>query len=172
MPDVLQLEKYKTLKTNGPEASHDVQNILFACVKHVCDALVSNEASLNLMDTGSGDADCGSTLARGARKVKEILEDNRDHLVAFPSCLFREIAKVMMNHYTEEVLTYQFVLNYLTYRHRRVKWAAHQEACFQFSLMLQLRDWRVLQLSVLQQLQMHFGQASFAKLYSYLLTSQ
>lgn len=94
LPDVLQLDKYKLLKRNGPQASEDFQKALFACLSQVCDALVDNEAVLNLFDTGSGDADCGSTLARGAKEVKEILNQGQEFLVKYPACLFREIAKV------------------------------------------------------------------------------
>ena len=41
------------------------------------------------MDAGSGDADCGSTLARGAKKLKLVIQESGDDLVANPAVLFR-----------------------------------------------------------------------------------
>ncbi len=46
------------------------------------------------MDTGSGDADCGSTLCRGAKKLKSVIRDNGDDLAKNPAILLREIGQV------------------------------------------------------------------------------
>ena len=40
---------------------------LEAMVSAACQAVVTAEADLNALDTGAGDGDCGSTLARGAK---------------------------------------------------------------------------------------------------------
>ena len=40
---------------------------LSATLSAACHALVNAESALNLLDTGAGDGDCGSTLARGAK---------------------------------------------------------------------------------------------------------
>lgn len=36
------------------------------CVAGVCDTLIEAEEKLNELDSGSGDADCGTTLKAGA----------------------------------------------------------------------------------------------------------
>jgi hypothetical protein len=41
------------------------------------------------MDAGSGDADCGSTLSRGAKKLKSVLQESGETLAANPTLLFR-----------------------------------------------------------------------------------
>ncbi len=46
------------------------------------------------MDTGSGDADCGSTLCRGAKKLKSVIGENGDALAKNPAILLREIGQV------------------------------------------------------------------------------
>ncbi|XP_035824805.1 triokinase/FMN cyclase isoform X2 [Aplysia californica] len=43
--------------------------LVYKSIKHVCERLVSSEAHLNDLDTQSGDGDCGSTVARGARAI-------------------------------------------------------------------------------------------------------
>lgn len=92
--DPLTLEKYIRQKRLGPEAGPEFQAALRRAVDSVCDSVMDNEAKLNLMDTGSGDADCGSTLSRGAKKLKSILEENGDSLVRHPTSLLRSIAQV------------------------------------------------------------------------------
>ena len=42
------------------------------CLRGVCGALIEKEEELNELDRGSGDGDCGSTLAQGARGGRNI----------------------------------------------------------------------------------------------------
>ena len=46
------------------------------------------------MDTGSGDADCGSTLSRGAKKLRTEILESGDELAKNPTLLFRRIGQV------------------------------------------------------------------------------
>jgi hypothetical protein len=46
------------------------------------------------MDTGSGDADCGSTLSRGAKKLKSVFLESGESLTKNPTLLFRMIGQV------------------------------------------------------------------------------
>ena len=46
------------------------------------------------MDTGSGDADCGSTLSRGAKKLKSVFEETGKILAKNPTLLFRMMGQV------------------------------------------------------------------------------
>ena len=52
------------------------------------------EYFLTQMDTGSGDADCGSTLCRGAKKLKSVIGETGDALAKNPAILLREIGQV------------------------------------------------------------------------------
>ena len=45
------------------------QTLFKKSVDFACEALISCEAMLNTMDSGSGDGDCGSTLRRGAGEL-------------------------------------------------------------------------------------------------------
>jgi len=50
------------------------------------------------MDAGSGDADCGSTLARGAKKLKLVFQESGDDLATHPAVLFRfEFIQILSN---------------------------------------------------------------------------
>merc|ERR1712012_1399414 len=43
--------------------------VLYKCVSYACEAVTNCENMLNIMDTSSGDGDCGATLKRGMSAV-------------------------------------------------------------------------------------------------------
>ncbi len=54
---------------------------------------MSCEDQLNIMDSGSGDSDCGSTLKRGAEELLRVIKSSPE-LARTPSALFHKISKV------------------------------------------------------------------------------
>lgn len=58
-------EKSKVETPNG--------QLIFDCLDAICKTVLENEEKLNELDRAAGDGDCGSTLSRGARAIKDHL---------------------------------------------------------------------------------------------------
>ncbi|PVD26019.1 hypothetical protein C0Q70_13687 [Pomacea canaliculata] len=79
----------------GLTLSTDEAEKLRAAITAACLALTEAESNLNHLDSGAGDGDCGSTLARGAKAVlKELEKDECGELVSRPSLLARRLAAI------------------------------------------------------------------------------
>ena len=89
---MLDLDKNMKL---GPSLDQNGQDKLTNLVKNACQALIANEDTLNIMDSGSGDSDCGSTLRRGADAILLRLKNNPE-ISEHPSQLFHMIGKVLV----------------------------------------------------------------------------
>lgn len=50
------------------------ESIFIKCLSSACQTLIDNESYLNRLDSETGDSDCGSTLASGARTLLEAIE--------------------------------------------------------------------------------------------------
>ncbi len=85
--------KIKHDELRGPEANKFAKEALLKAVTFACEAVISCEDQLNLMDSGSGDSDCGSTLKRGAEQV---LNEVRSHpeIANRPANLFHKISEI------------------------------------------------------------------------------
>ena len=59
------------------------EKVIFDCLENVCDMVLKNEEKLNELDRGSGDGDCGSTLSRGAKAIKDHLGSKESTLLPF-----------------------------------------------------------------------------------------
>ena len=93
LPDpILELDKSSF---KGPRLNKTDQETMLNIVTNTCQALIANEDILNVMDSGSGDSDCGSTIRRGAEAVLLNLENNPG-ICEWPSELFHMISKVRM----------------------------------------------------------------------------
>ena len=66
---------------------------MIKAVTFACEAVMSCEDQLNIMDSGSGDSDCGSTLKRGAEELLRVIKSSPE-LARTPSALFHKISKV------------------------------------------------------------------------------
>jgi len=76
---------YSAKRSQGPRNTEGGSKTCAKSVDFACEALISCEAMLNTMDSGSGDGDCGSTLRRGAEELqKRISKDPTilDHLTS------------------------------------------------------------------------------------------
>jgi len=76
---------YAAKRSLGPRNTEGGSKACAKSVDFACEALISCEAMLNTMDSGSGDGDCGSTLRRGAEELqKRISKDptKLDHLTS------------------------------------------------------------------------------------------
>ena len=95
LPDpMLDLDKTQRL---GPSLDQNGQDKVTNLVKNACQALIANEDTLNIMDSGSGDSDCGSTLRRGADAILLRLKNNPE-ISEHPSQLFHMIGKVYLEY--------------------------------------------------------------------------
>jgi dihydroxyacetone kinase len=94
VPDPLTMEKYIRQKKIGPESEAELRALVIRAANFVCEALIDSENELNMLDTGSGDADCGSTLGRGAKRLKQVLKESGQELATNPTLLFRTIGTV------------------------------------------------------------------------------
>ena len=77
----------------GPRLNKTDQVTMLNIVTNTCQALIAKEDLLNVMDSGSGDSDCGSTIRRGSEAVLLNLENNAG-ISEWPSELFHMIGKV------------------------------------------------------------------------------
>ncbi|XP_059172562.1 triokinase/FMN cyclase-like [Physella acuta] len=70
-PACVQLEtEDKTLSEDGAaKLDAETSALVYSALKAACEKLVSREKELNDLDTQSGDGDCGSTLALGAKAI-------------------------------------------------------------------------------------------------------
>ncbi|XP_035696381.1 triokinase/FMN cyclase-like [Branchiostoma floridae] len=66
-PQHIQAEEGGT--TSGQTIQTDQAQLLEKVVQRVCDRLIDSEEQLNSLDRASGDGDCGSTMARGAKEI-------------------------------------------------------------------------------------------------------
>ncbi|XP_078593850.1 triokinase/FMN cyclase-like isoform X1 [Branchiostoma floridae x Branchiostoma japonicum] len=66
-PQHIQAEEGGT--TSGQTIQADQAQLLEKVVQRVCDRLIDSEEQLNSLDRASGDGDCGSTMARGAKEI-------------------------------------------------------------------------------------------------------
>ena len=91
LPDpILELSKSSQ---KGPHLNKTEQDKVRKMVINTCQELIANEDLLNVMDSGSGDSDCGSTIRRGAEAVLLNLENNPE-ISQRPSELFHMIGQV------------------------------------------------------------------------------
>ena len=64
----------------GPKNGETARKATAKAVDFACEALISCEGQLNIMDSGAGDSDCGSTLKRGAEGLQQRIKDNPEVL--------------------------------------------------------------------------------------------
>jgi dihydroxyacetone kinase len=73
----------------GARLSAEGEEKARAAIEAITDRLIKMEAELNVLDSGSGDGDCGSTLAAGARALQAALPSLA---LAHPLALLHELA--------------------------------------------------------------------------------
>ncbi|XP_070181470.1 triokinase/FMN cyclase-like isoform X2 [Littorina saxatilis] len=78
--------------TSGMTFSAEEGQCMRSMVRAACQAVMDKESTLNSLDTGAGDGDCGATLARGARGVLNELA--RDLPVCKPALLASRLAAI------------------------------------------------------------------------------
>ena len=83
----------KNTSSQGPESDKFGHEALLKAVTFACEAIMSCEEQLNIMDSGSGDSDCGSTLKRGAEAILSAVKKSTD-ITSRPSVLFHLISSV------------------------------------------------------------------------------
>lgn len=87
-----------SISAKSEKKSFPVNNFLiFKALQNICKQLKSSERALNNLDTGSGDGDCGSTLARGAQAIKDQLNtiEKCGLPVDQPAALVRQLANIV-----------------------------------------------------------------------------
>lgn len=87
-----------SISAKPEKKSFPVNNFLvFKALQNICKQLKSSETALNNLDTGSGDGDCGSTLARGAQAIKDQLNTIEECglPVDQPAALVRQLANIV-----------------------------------------------------------------------------
>ena len=77
--------------SKGASLSGEGEAILKRILETVTESLISMEEKLNQLDSGSGDGDCGSTLAAGARALQTALAGLS---LAHPLALLQELASL------------------------------------------------------------------------------
>ncbi|XP_078313706.1 triokinase/FMN cyclase-like [Crassostrea virginica] len=77
----------------------DMADMLYDMVKLSMERLIASENELNNLDKESGDGDCGSTLARGAKAILQNLgpKDNPGLPVGVPANLALSLARIVEN---------------------------------------------------------------------------
>ncbi|XP_048736660.2 triokinase/FMN cyclase-like [Ostrea edulis] len=77
----------------------ETADMLYDMIKLSMERLIASEDELNKLDKESGDGDCGTTLARGAKGILEILgsKDNPGLPVQVPADLALSLARVVEN---------------------------------------------------------------------------
>jgi len=83
----------KDSNAQGPKSDKFGHEALLKAVTFACEAIMSCEEQLNIMDSGSGDSDCGSTLKRGAEAILSAVKKSTD-VTSRPSVLFHLISSV------------------------------------------------------------------------------
>lgn len=86
------------MSLQSEKKTYEVNNILmFKSLENVCKWLKMAEVDLNYLDTGSGDGDCGTTLARGAQAINNKLNtiEACGLPVDQPAALLRRLAEIV-----------------------------------------------------------------------------
>lgn len=63
------------------------------CLRNACSSIVHVEEELNKLDSKAGDGDCGHTLAKGAKKILQVL-DRGDIICTYPAVVFQKLSTI------------------------------------------------------------------------------
>ena len=92
-PDPIRQVASKTRDQGVKRITVEGAAALRSAIRAACEALIDSEGTLNKMDSGGGDSDCGTTLRRGAEAVLKGDCLTQDSL-ACPSKLLRGLGSV------------------------------------------------------------------------------
>ncbi|XP_011497578.1 PREDICTED: bifunctional ATP-dependent dihydroxyacetone kinase/FAD-AMP lyase (cyclizing)-like [Ceratosolen solmsi marchali] len=83
-------EKMSQMKV-GPSLNNYQEQLLRACLQKSCKAIIEKERSINELDSGCGDGDCGTTLKNLGEGVLAAIDKL---IVSHPSSLMSELANI------------------------------------------------------------------------------
>ena len=83
-----------TVIQKGVKLGSHGESLVEKIIETITTDLIGLEDRLNQLDSGSGDGDCGSTLAAGARSIKDAMSTLS---FSHPLALFQELASLAEN---------------------------------------------------------------------------